>query len=200
MSVLAHIQREKTMGNIIDKEELQEANQNSTEKKEIERQKYSQFATEILKLAPMTYRLTSEMETGEKLTILQTWVDRLVLYLDACDTYDVRISNESAYAYLGLTKDQIDAMISGQEPWRPEHFAFATKVKQICAVAREQMVNDSKIPYALAIFQHKVHDNYSDVTTIINVSRNDLDEPKTADELAARYLEKLPIQDDDMED
>lgn len=179
------------MAKIINKEELQEVMETSAE--EIEKQKYAVFASEILYLPKMNYKLNYEMEEGEKQAIKQTWIDRLALYLEACIAHEVKISNEAAYAYLGLTKAQIDAMMTGQEPWQPEHFAFATKVKQLCAVAREQMLYDGRINYTLGIFQSKIHDGYVESTTVINVNREDIEEPQTAEQLAAKYLEKLPM-------
>jgi len=181
------------MGKILDQETLDKF----ARAKELEGQnKYRSFADRVLDLPPMNYALTKDMSPDVKAPIISTWVDRLKDYLEACVEFDVKIGNESAYSFLGLTKTQIDDMVAGKAPYILEHRVFGEKVKQICAVAREQMSLDSKIPFALGIFQSKIYDGYNEVSTVINVSQEQLDEPQSPEELAQRYLKQIPMEDD----
>jgi hypothetical protein len=141
--------------------------------------KYSSFAAEVLSLPQLP------------LDDIRSWAERLYNYLLACAKHQQKILNLSMYSYLGITKKIAEDMEAGIPPYGREHQAFIIKAKSICAVAREQMAADGKLNPTLTQFWQRNYDGFTDSQTLV-VTQNQLEEPQTAEELAEKWVKRLP--------
>jgi hypothetical protein len=141
--------------------------------------KYATFAGEVLSLPPLP------------LDDIRPWVERLKDYLVACVRFQNKILNLSMYSYLGITKKIAEDMEAGLPPYGRDFQTFIIKAKTICAVAREQMAADGKLNPTLTQFWQRNYDGLTDAQTLI-VTQNQLEEPQTVEELAEKWVKKLP--------
>lgn len=112
---------------------------------------------------------------------------RFVKYLQKCEEWGVKPANMSAYCAIGLDKDQVHVWLTREKGTSPR-VRFIKKVKQICSMARENMVNDGKINPVVYIFQAKNYDGMRDQQEIVTHHDDDSTEIDN-DRLKKKYMD-----------
>lgn len=134
------------------------------------------FLTDILPTEPLDYHDVDEMER------------RFKRYLQKCVEWDMKVGNMAAYMAIGINKDTA---------WDWEHVnkvnprraLFIKKVRQFCAVCRENLMQDGKVNPVTGIFWQKNYDGLRDQQEVVLTPNvNPLGEAADAEALKQKYL------------
>lgn len=143
---------------------------------------YAKMALEFLSWGKVDKNNVEEME------------QRFYRYLQWCDIHGIKISNQSAYLAMGITKD--DAYEWGNGIYRTQaHSDLIKKVKQICAITRENMMADGKLNPVVGIFWQKNYDGFKDQQEVVLSPNKNRIEDVDEQELINKYKKSLPSAD-----
>lgn len=113
---------------------------------------------------------------------------RFLNYLRVCAERDVKVGNQAAYFAIGIDKDTVRDWIQQDPNMRNQRTRFVKKVKQICGMTRENLMQDGKINPVTGIFWQKNYDGLKDQTETIITPNNPLGDATDSDTLRLRYL------------
>lgn len=124
---------------------------------------------------------------------ISTMAKRVIGYLAWCVANDERVTNLMMYARIGVSKD--DAWNWGHGYHRgPEYKEFMQTVLSICSAARELLASDGKLSPVTLIWWQKNYDGYTDNQTVTIVNGNQAIDETNKEEIAAKYLDAIPIE------
>ena len=136
------------------------------------------FMRMILPDTPIDYDDIPEMER------------RFDRYLSLCEQYDQKVSNQAAYAAIGIDDQTVYDWIN-RRTTNPARAQFAKKVKRICALYREGLMADGKVNPVTGIFWQKNYDGMKDQQElVVTPNTNPLGDGESAERLAEKYLEQ----------
>lgn len=145
------------------------------------------FILAITPKEPLDYADVDEMER------------RFYNYLELCAVWDMKVGNQAAYTAIGITKEQAwewENVTKGN----PRRSDFIKKVRQICGLYREGLMQDGKINPVTGIFWQKNYDGMKDQSEVVLTPNNPLGDGKDTEALKQKYLEAadiVEIQEDD---
>lgn len=119
--------------------------------------------------------------------------ERFIRYTNLCAEWGMKIGNQGAYAAMGITKDDVYYIENGRNP-NPAISDCIKKVKQICAMYRENLMEDGKISPVTGIFWQKNFDGYKDQQEVVVANNDPLGEKLDASTLQQKYLEMTEDQ------
>lgn len=119
---------------------------------------------------------------------------RFYKYLYWCDEHGIKISNQSAYLAMGITKDDVYQW-ENRITRTQAHCDLIKKVKQICSMVRESMMADGEIRDAIGIFWQKNYDGFKDQQEVVLTPNNNRIEDVDEQELINKYKKSLPSAD-----
>lgn len=122
-------------------------------------------------------------------------------YLQLCDEYDMKVSNQPAYVAIGIDKDKVyDWTHPSRNTTNIRRTEFVKKVQRICSMYREEMMLDNRVNPAVGIFWQKNYDGFRDQQEVVLTPNNPLGDEKSAEELRQKYIESTyNLSDDDTE-
>ena len=108
-------------------------------------------------------------------------------YIKWCFDHNVTITNSGAYAACGVSKQAISAWECGERHAdQPEYKEFATLIRQLCGINREQMMADGKLNPIVGIWWQKNFDGFTDKPPAIADATEEERDP-TVNEIAQKY-------------
>ena len=111
-------------------------------------------------------------------------------YLDLCVKYDQKISNQAAYAAIGIDDQTVYDWINRNKT-NPARSQFCKKIKRICGLYREGLMQDGKVNPVVGIFWQKNYDGLRDAQEIVvTPNASPLGDGESAERLAEKYLEQ----------
>lgn len=143
------------------------------------------FMQAIMPTEPLDYYDVPEMER------------RFDRYLQLCQEYDMKVGNLAAYAAIGIDK----ALVWDWENNQSESEAnrsridFVKKVKKICAMYREGLMEDGKINPVTGIFWQKNYDGFKDQQEVVVTPSNPLGELPSETELRKQIEDAIVVDD-----
>jgi hypothetical protein len=144
---------------------------------------YAKMAIEFLSWGKVDKSNVEEME------------QRFYRYLEWCSINGIKISNQSAYLAMGITKDDAYEWSNGNVRTKA-HSDLIKKVKQICAITRENMMADGKLNPVVGIFWQKNYDGFKDQQEVVLAPKNNGVEDVDEQELIKKYKKSLPSADE----
>lgn len=138
------------------------------------------FILAITPKEPLDYSDVDEMER------------RFYNYLEMCAAWDMKVGNQAAYTAIGITKEQAwewENVTKGN----PRRTDFIKKVRQICGLYREGLMQDGKINPVTGIFWQKNYDGMKDQSEVVLTPNNPLGDSKDTEALKQKYLEAADI-------
>lgn len=138
------------------------------------------FILAITPKEPLDYSDVDEMER------------RFYNYLEMCAAWDMKVGNQAAYTAIGITKEQAWEWenVTKGNPLRTD---FIKKVRQICGLYREGLMQDGKINPVTGIFWQKNYDGMKDLSEVVLTPNNPLGDSKDTEALKQKYLEAADI-------
>ena len=113
-------------------------------------------------------------------------------YLKLCEVYNAPVGNISAYAAMGISKDDASRYLSGARRGDdPRYKELISLVKNICASSREVNMATGKINPAVGIFWQKNFDGMKDIQDIQVNGADPLGEKKDPQEIISKHLDLL---------
>jgi hypothetical protein len=113
---------------------------------------------------------------------------RFLHYLQTCVDMDMKVGNMAAYFAIGIDKDIARDWLKQDPSMKHERTRFIKKVQQICAMARENMMQDGRVNPVVGIFWQKNYDGMKDQTETIITPNNPLGDATDTETLKRRYL------------
>ena len=144
---------------------------------------YAKMAMEFLSWGKVDKDNIEEME------------NRFYRYIEWCGIHGIKISNQSAYLAMGITKDDVyhwENRITKTQ----DHCDLIKKVKQICSITRENMMADGKLNPVVGIFWQKNYDGFKDQQEVVLAPKNNGVEDVDEKELLSKYKKSLPSADE----
>ena len=136
-----------------------------------------QFMMAIMPSEPLDYNDVAEMER------------RFNRYLQLCAEWDMKVGNQAAYAAIGIDKG-IAWEWENRSLGNPARTDFIKKVRQICALYREGLMEDGKVNPVTGIFWQKNYDGMKDQQEVVlTPNTSPLGEQADAEALKQKYLE-----------
>lgn len=128
---------------------------------------------------------------------------RFSRYLDLCTEYDMKVGNLAAYAAIGISKKQALDW-ERKVNVNPERSRFIQKVRQICGMYREGLMEDGKVNPVTGIFWQKNYDGLRDQQEMLVTTSNPLGDQKDTEAIKQKYLDNtigvVDIPENDVED
>ena len=135
------------------------------------------FMIEIVPTEPLDLHDVPEMER------------RFANYLQKCAEQDMKVGNQAAYMAIGITKQQAWEWENNASR-NPARADFIKKVRQICGVFREGLMQDGKVNPVTGIFWQKNYDGMKDQQEVVlTPNASPLGEQKNAEALKQKYLD-----------
>lgn len=137
--------------------------------------KMVQFTMEIMPAEPLDIQDVDEMER------------RFVRYVETCNRYGMKVGNLAAYMAIGISKEQAwewENVTKGM----PRRTAFIKKVRQFCAVCRENLMADGKVNVVTGLFWQKNYDGLKDQQEVVLTPNNPMGDQVDAESLRNKYL------------
>lgn len=144
---------------------------------------YAQMALEFLSWGKVDKSNVEEME------------QRFYRYLEYCTIHGIKVSNQSAYLAMGITKDDIYSW-ENERYGTKAHVELVKRVKQICSITRENMMADGKLNPVVGIFWQKNYDGFKDQQEVVLAPKNNGIEDVDEKELLSKYKKSLPSADE----
>lgn len=114
--------------------------------------------------------------------------ERFVRYTNLCAEWGMKIGNQGAYTAMGINRDDAYRWTTSPNV-NPLISDTIKKVKQICAMYRENLMEDGKLSPVTGIFWQKNFDGYKDQQEVVMTPNNPLGETTDLKTLEQRYLE-----------
>lgn len=124
---------------------------------------------------------------------IQTMAKRVIGYLAWCVANDERVTNLMMYARIGISKDDAWNWKNGNTRGK-EHQEFVQSVLAICSAARELLASDGKLSPVTLIWWQKNYDGYTDNQTVTLINGSQQTDETSKEEIAAKYLDAIPIE------
>ena len=119
-------------------------------------------------------------------------------YFKYCIDRQLRPGNLGLYAALGLSKQDVSNAINGySKKLRPSTIDLLKKAKQALATYRELLGSQGKLNPVTLIFWQKNYDGLKDQQDIVLTPNTGIQQEHSADEIAQKVLEDIPIDMDD---
>ena len=135
------------------------------------------FMQAILPTEPLDSNDVGEMER------------RFNRYLQLCAEWDMKIGNQAAYAAIGIDKGTAWDW-ENRSQGNPARTDFIKKVRQICAMYREGLMEDGKVNPVTGIFWQKNYDGMKDQQEVVlTPNQNPLGEQPNMEALEKKYLD-----------
>ena len=142
---------------------------------------YITFMREILPTEPTDYNNIEQLQA------------RFDHYIDCCQRYDMKVSNLSAYAAIGIDKKTAYDWLHRVKDKRKTDFIKG--VQMVCAMYREQLMADGKVNPVTGIFWQKNYDGLKDQQEVIVEAK--VGEDIDANGIRDKYIaETYPIETD----
>lgn len=110
-------------------------------------------------------------------------------YLKLCAEYDMKVGNQAAYAAIGIDKGTAWDW-ENRNQGNPARSDFIKKVRQICAMYREGLMEDGKVNPVTGIFWQKNYDGMKDQQEVVlTPNQNPLGEQPNMEALEKKYLD-----------
>ena len=113
---------------------------------------------------------------------------RFIRYLEICAERDIKVGNMAAYYAIGIDKGIVVDWLRQDPNMRNERTVFIKKVQQVCAMSRENLMQDGKVNPVVGIFWQKNYDGMKDQTETIITPNNPLGDATDSETLKRRYL------------
>lgn len=140
------------------------------------------FMLQIIPTEPLDIHDVDEMER------------RFDRYLELCRVNDMKVGNMAAYTAIGIDKEQArDFETASQSDSRRAH--FIKKVKKICAMYREGLMEDGKVNPVTGIFWQKNYDGLKDQQEVVVTPNNPLGEIPNEGELRKQIEDAIVVDD-----
>ena len=109
----------------------------------------------------------------------------------------MKVGNLAAYAAIGIDKHLVFEWENrqGETEANRDRLNFVKKVKKICAMYREGLMEDGKINPVTGIFWQKNYDGFKDQQEVVVTPKNPLGELPSEEELAKQITDALPVDD-----
>lgn len=121
-------------------------------------------------------------------------------YFRYCIDRGLRPGNLGLYAALGLSKQNVsDALRGASHKLRPSTIDLLKKAKQALATYRELLGSQGKLNPVTLIFWQKNYDGLKDQQDIVLTPNTGMQQEHTADEIAQKVLEDIPVDDDNLD-
>lgn len=117
---------------------------------------------------------------------------RFQRYLELCAAWDMKVGNQAAYTAIGIDKGTAWEW-ANRNTGNPARTDFIKKVQKICALYRENLMQDGKINPVTGIFWQKNYDGLKDQSELVLTPNNPLGEAQNAEQLRQKYLESAGI-------
>jgi hypothetical protein len=131
----------------------------------------------IIPTEPLDYNDVAEMER------------RFNRYLQLCAEWDMKIGNQAAYTAIGIDKGTAWDW-ENRSQGNPARSDFIKKVRQICAVYREGLMEDGKVNPVTGIFWQKNYDGMKDQQEVVlTPNQNPLGDQPNMEALKQKYLD-----------
>lgn len=135
------------------------------------------FMQLIIPTEPLDYNDVAEMER------------RFNRYLQLCAEWDMKIGNQAAYTAIGIDKGTAWDW-ENRSQGNPARSDFIKKVRQICAVYREGLMEDGKVNPVTGIFWQKNYDGMKDQQEVVlTPNQNPLGDQPNMEALKQKYLD-----------
>lgn len=120
--------------------------------------------------------------------------ERIKEYFESCDSLELRPSNLGFYASLGMSKQDVNNVITGKSKSKvsPDCIDLIKNGQRAISSYREQLAMAGKVSPPIAIFWAKNFDGMEDIATVQVQTENNSPVTITADEARAA-LEDMPI-------
>lgn len=113
-------------------------------------------------------------------------------YFKLCAERNINITQQGAFASVGMTKNIVDSMMNGITYNKdPRYKAFAEYLYQCCSEYREMQMANGKIHPVTGIFWQKIYDKYVEPKSNQQEVYNPLGEVKSASEILDKYKDIL---------
>lgn len=119
---------------------------------------------------------------------IERW-EKFTAYLRMCAEKDMKVGNLAAYMAIGI--DKTTAWKWENEQLSKDRRNLIKSIRQVCAVYREQLMQDGKVNPVVGIFWQKNYDGMRDQTETVITANAPLGEEVTgrdAERLAETYL------------
>lgn len=129
-------------------------------------------------------------------TDLDAMKNRLDEYLAICEKYGMKVGNQACYFALGIDKNDAYDWTHGRSR-SPEFSDFIKKVQKLCAMYRENLMQDGQINPVTGIFWQKNYDGLKDQQEVVLTPNNPLGAETTPEELQQKYIEATYVDPDE---
>lgn len=117
--------------------------------------------------------------------------NRFFAYLQYCADHGVIPNNMNAYFAIGIVRQDISAWKAGTRT--PEHKQFAEDITQFFASIHEQAGGEGIVNPILSIYWSKAHDGMVEASKLEVVNTDPLGEKQSAEQIADKYRDVLPL-------
>ena len=116
-------------------------------------------------------------------------------YFESCDRHNVRPANLGLYAALGLTRQDVSAVLTGKSKSKvsPEVVDIIKKAKLALSTYRESLAMQGKLSPPVAIFWAKNYDGMTDDPVRVEISNGNQDTIQLSQEELQR---RIPVYAD----
>lgn len=114
---------------------------------------------------------------------------RLDEYLSLCDEYGMKVGNIACYTALGIPKQTMWRWERGEDGARNDSALrdFAKRVKNLCGLYRETLMQDGKINPVTGIFWQKNYDGLRDQQEYVVAAQNPLGDNPSRKQIEDRF-------------
>ncbi|MSA01052.1 hypothetical protein GKG47_11810 [Lactonifactor sp. BIOML-A3] len=121
-------------------------------------------------------------------------------YFKYCVDRGLRPGNLGLYAALGLSKQDVSNAINGySKKLSSSTIDLIKKAKQALSTYRELLGSQGKLNPVTLIFWQKNYDGLKDQQDIVLTPNTGLDQEHTPEEIGAKVLDDIPIDDDNID-
>lgn len=125
---------------------------------------------------------------------VETMEKRFNFYLSKCDEYNIKPTNQGAYAAIGISQDDVNRWFHGGNA-NIDVVMFVKKVKQIMALYRETSMTEGKLNPVVGIFHQKNYDGLRDQQEIVAVTHT-FQNQEDPSKLKQKYLDASYMESD----
>ena len=122
----------------------------------------------------------------------------VIEYFESCERNGIRPGNLGLYAYLGMTRQDVNDVIAGKNKSKasPACVDIIKKAKQTMSTYREALALSGKLSPPVAIFWAKNYDQMTDETKVEITTTPDQQPTLTPEQIARQIEQDIPIDAD----